>query len=349
MSPPLVTVVVPLYNGARYVAETLTSIQRQTVGDLEVIVVDDGSADDGASVAEAHPLAPRVVHQERSGVAVARNRGLLKASGRWITFLDQDDLWHPTRLARLLAWLDAHPGERLVATTEVAFDTLDERTGLASADPLVGSWASLHVSRAEALNELTAVSEPVGSETVERHDHRAMLRGPVTVTTSFIADPTLLRLAGGFAPHALAMDDYWLLVNAARLHPLMKVDQPTAFYRVHLGATSRTTRLALPFLSSAVSLRLGGGVVPPEEGLGREMVGPLHVHLLEELARSDQFADPRVRLAARSLARIIWPDGVPSVVNRAAAKRRFPRSARFAAWTRKSVGKAVTLARRTGT
>lgn len=269
-------------------------------------------------------------------MAVARNRGLLEATGRWITFLDQDDLWHPSRLERLLAWLDAHPGERLVATTEVAFDTHDERDGLTATDPLVGSWASIHVSRAHALDEVVAAADTAGSDAAERHDHRAMLRGPVTVTTSVIADPDLFRLAGGFAPHALAMDDYWLLVNAARLHPLMKVDQPTVFYRVHLGATSRTTRLALPFLSSAVALRLGGGVMPPEEGLADRTVGPLHSHLLEELARSESFADPRVRRAALSIARILWPDGVPGVLRRATVARRVPWAAQLARRLRRS-------------
>ncbi len=128
------------------------------------------------------------------------------------------------------------------------------------------------------------------------------------MTTSFVADPDLLRLAGGFAPHALAMDDYWMLVNVARLQPIPQVDQPTVFYRVHVGATSRTTRLGLPFLSSAVALRLGGGLVGVDEGLAGGLDGKLHRHLL---LRTPRLA--RVRAIPGSAApsaispAMLWP------------------------------------------
>lgn len=330
MSRPLVTVVVPLYNGARYVTETLTSVQQQTVTDFEVIVVDDGSTDDGAAVVGAHPLSLRLVRQEQRGVAVARNRGLLEARGRWITFLDQDDLWHHTRLERLLTWLDAQPGERLVATTEVSFDTHEEHAVLADVDERASAWDAVHVSAERALAELHEVVDVSGSVGTDVYDHRAMLRGPVTVTTSFIADPDLLRLAGGFAPHALAMDDYWLLVNAARLSPLVKVDQPTAFYRLHAGATTLTTRLALPFLSSAAALRLGGVLLPTDEGLRGDLTGPLHEHLLRELAGSSIQDDVRLRRVTRHLAGLLWADGASGVLRRADFRRRFPRAAEAA-------------------
>ena len=136
-----------------------------------------------------------------------------------------------------------------------------------------------------------------------------MLRGPISMTTSFIADPALLRLAGGFAPHALAMDDYWLLVNVARLTPIARVDQPTVFYRVHTTATSRTTRLGLPFLSSAVALRLGGGLIPVAEGMRGGLDGRLHRHLLDELLASPEYRQPRFRRTVDDLARLIWPPG----------------------------------------
>lgn len=75
------------------------------------------------------------------------------------------------------------------------------------------------------------------------------------MTTTFIADHEPLRLAGGFAPHHLAMDDYWLLVNVASERARGEGGPVNSLYRVHLGATSRTAGLALPFLSSAVALR----------------------------------------------------------------------------------------------
>jgi hypothetical protein len=323
-----VTVVVPTYNGAAYIDETLESIRQQTTDDFEVVVVDDGSQDGTQAKVSAHPVGARLIEQPHLGVAVARNRGLAEARGRWITFLDQDDLWHPTRLSRLLDWLGEHPSERLVATTELKFSTLDETTGLSAADPLVGHWADLRVPREGAYEALCGLHTAQGSDAAETYDHRALLRGPITVTTSFIADPEILRLAGGFAPHASAHDDYCLLVNAARLAPVVRVDQPTVFYRVHLGATSRSTRLALPFLATAVALRFGGGLIPVEEALDPGTTGPLHEHLLDEVTRSKEYADPRVRKATGHLAELLFEGGARDRRARALLRLRAPRTTR---------------------
>jgi hypothetical protein len=304
---PAVSVVIPLYNGSAYIAETLTSIQRQTFDDLEVIVVDDGSDDGALDVVRNHPVQARLVEQPHLGVAVARNRGLALARGRWVAFLDQDDLWHPSHLERAVRWLVEHPPERIVFVREHAFGASDETERLRDMDSNVAEWASLIVGRERTLDELLERADTSGSDAVEVHDLRAMLRGPISVTTSFVADPDLLRLAGGFAPHALAMDDYWMLVNVARIQSIPQLEQPTVFYRVHLGATSRTTRLGLPFLSSAVALRLGDGLVPVEEGLRGELDGKLHRHLLLELLESPDISDVRFRRVVGHLSSILWP------------------------------------------
>lgn len=306
---PLVSVVVPLFNGAAHVAETLTSIQRQTLDGVEVIVVDDGSDDGGADLVREHPVGATFVAQSHLGVAVARNRGLALARGGWVAFLDQDDLWHPTHLERAVGWLDAHPGERIVFAREITFAVADETDRLRTMDEQVAGWATLIVGRERTLDELIDAADVRGSEATEVHDLRALLRGPVSTTTSFVADPELLRLAGGFAPHALAMDDYWMLVNVARLQSIPQTDQPTTFYRVHVGATSRTTRLGLPFLSSAVALRLGGGLIGVDEGLGGALDGKLHRHLFRELLAAPEYSDARFRHAVDHLAGVLWPPG----------------------------------------
>ena len=322
--PADMTVVIPLFNGAPLVGETLDSISRQSQLVAEVIVVDDGSDDDGPDVVASHPLRPRLVRQDHLGVAVARNHGLLETRTRWVAFVDQDDLWHPSRVERLMAWLESHPHERLVMSTEIAFSTHEDLPRLTEHDPLVGSWASLHVSRTGTLDELVRTAAVEGSDKVTHHDQIAMLRGPVSVTTSFVAEADLLRLAGGFAPHALAMDDYWLLTVAAKICPIAVVDQPTVFYRVHGTATSRTTRLALPFLSSAVALRLGGGLASDGRDPAAAAPGPLHLHLLDELRRSPDFSRPHPRAASSHLAQILLGPGQRRQHAKAVARARAP-------------------------
>lgn len=109
MTPPLVSCIVPVWNGERHLRETLASILAQTHPAVELVVADDGSTDGTpAIVEELGPLA-RYVRQENAGHAAARNLGLRAAQGAFVSFLDADDLWHPEKLARQLRLLERRP------------------------------------------------------------------------------------------------------------------------------------------------------------------------------------------------------------------------------------------------
>jgi glycosyltransferase involved in cell wall biosynthesis len=110
---PLVSVIVPVYNGARYLAEALDSVVEQRGCRLDVIVVDDGSLDESGTIARAFS-GVRYYRQSNAGVAAARNAGLRRARGSFIAFLDQDDWWPRDKLATQLAHLDTHPDCGLV-------------------------------------------------------------------------------------------------------------------------------------------------------------------------------------------------------------------------------------------
>ena len=108
----LITCIVPVYNGERYLTEALDSIVAQTYGPVEIIIVDDGSTDATLSVAAAYAASKpnvRVITQANAGPAAARNRGIAEARGRFIGFLDADDLWHGEKLSRQLARFQARP------------------------------------------------------------------------------------------------------------------------------------------------------------------------------------------------------------------------------------------------
>jgi glycosyltransferase involved in cell wall biosynthesis len=108
MNSPLVSVIIPVYNGDKYVEEALASVIAQTYPNIEAIVVDDGSTDASAEIAERFE-GVTVIRKANGGVSSARNRGIEAASGDLLAFLDHDDVHHPDKTARQVAALAAHP------------------------------------------------------------------------------------------------------------------------------------------------------------------------------------------------------------------------------------------------
>jgi glycosyltransferase involved in cell wall biosynthesis len=106
---PLISCIVPVFNGEKYLAEALNSILAQTYRELEIIVVDDGSTDGTPAVAERYGNQIRCVTQNNAGAAVARNLGVGAARGEFVAFLDSDDLWCPEKLQRQMERFDARP------------------------------------------------------------------------------------------------------------------------------------------------------------------------------------------------------------------------------------------------
>ncbi len=104
-----VSVIVPVYNGEKYLAEALHSVLSQEVGYREVIVVDDGSTDQSLAVAERFQPLVRILKQENRGAAAARNAGVEASGSTFITFLDADDLWMPQHTTLLMKALEEHP------------------------------------------------------------------------------------------------------------------------------------------------------------------------------------------------------------------------------------------------
>ena len=108
---PKVTVFIPVYNRERYVGAAIDSIFAQSFSDYELLLIDDGSTDRSLEVMRAYTADPRlrVVCNERNlGIPRTRNKGLQLARGEYIAMLDSDDLAHPKRLEKQVAFLDRH-------------------------------------------------------------------------------------------------------------------------------------------------------------------------------------------------------------------------------------------------
>ena len=118
---PLISCIVPVFNGERYLRETLDSILAQTYRPIEIIVADDGSTDSTPRIVVGYGDTIHYVKQNNAGASAARNLGLHVARGEFIAFLDADDLWHPEKLARQMTCFEAHPELDLCITHQQNF------------------------------------------------------------------------------------------------------------------------------------------------------------------------------------------------------------------------------------
>ena len=124
---PYISVVVPVYNRSEFSTEAIDSVINQTFKDFELIIVDDGS--DNARCLriindyEKQDTRVKVIHQENGGLAQARNTGIAHARGKYIAFMDDDDISHPTRLEKQAKFLDQHPDVAMVAPLSTYIDS----------------------------------------------------------------------------------------------------------------------------------------------------------------------------------------------------------------------------------
>jgi glycosyltransferase involved in cell wall biosynthesis len=210
---PLVSVVVPTHNRAELLRRTLRSIFAQSVSDLEVIVVDDGSIDHTSTIAPLSDPRVRLCRNEQpSGVSAARNRGIDTARGEWIAFCDDDDLWSPDKLEAQLTAAN-HARAHWAYTGDV---TVDHRLRVLSGGP---------PPEPDAVMRLLPRWNPVasgGSNVIVRSD--------------------ALRVAGGFDPTLRRTEDWDLWIRLARAGPPACVSRPLVAYRFHGGNVADDAR-----------------------------------------------------------------------------------------------------------
>ena len=212
MTPPRVSVVLCVYNQAAYVAEAIASILGQTLTDLELIIVDNGSTDSSPEVVHSF-TDPRIryVRNERNlGHAGSLNRGRALARGRYLAIMDSDDISLPERLARQADFLDAHP--------DVA---------------MCGSWVETFGARTEVRRFPT---EP------------AVLAVSLLLYCPFSTPSVMLRrdamLPEGFDPRFGPAFDYAYWVEMANRAPVANLPEVLLKYRLHAGQVTVTRRAA---------------------------------------------------------------------------------------------------------
>ncbi len=160
MNRPLISSVVPVFNGERYLRETLDSMLGQTYTPVEVIVADDGSTDGTSAVVNAYDGRVRYVHQPNTGHGAARNLGLDAARGELVAFLDADDLWHPEKLERQMARFQARPELEACVTFVQSFWSPELTAAEAFSEDPVPGYRSVSLLARRALFETVGHFDP---------------------------------------------------------------------------------------------------------------------------------------------------------------------------------------------
>jgi glycosyltransferase involved in cell wall biosynthesis len=221
---PLVTVIMPVRNAARWIDEACESLARQDFDDFECLLIDDGSDDRSPEIMqawEARDRRFRVVRQQRSGLVAALNRGIAEASGELLARLDADDRAAPQRLGRQVEFLTSH--------ADVG---------------LLGSWARVIDENGRPGRELRPPASP--------HDLlQALTRGNPLVHSSVMMRAALVRRLGGYRAAFEAAEDYDLWLRMSEAMAVANLPESLVEYRRHgAGVTGRAA------IRQAFSVRL---------------------------------------------------------------------------------------------
>lgn len=218
------SVVIPVYNSERFVGEALDGVFAQTRQPAQVIVVDDGSADRSAAIAQARGVT--VIRQANAGVSAARNVGMRAATQPWIAFLDADDTWLPNKLELQWAALCAGSGAKASIT---------DRTSVSENGPLAGTLFAMNrdyptLPRSRIADDAYLLERaPMCA---------ALLRGNFVLLSSLVVDRELALAGGGFDETMRYCEDLDLTLRIAALTDIVAVETSLVVKRAHDAGAS---------------------------------------------------------------------------------------------------------------
>ncbi|GJQ50989.1 MAG: glycosyl transferase [Candidatus Kuenenia stuttgartiensis] len=211
MNNPLVSVIIPTYNGSRFIKETIQSALDQTYRNLEIIVIDDGSTDNTPEIVKStNNQKVTYIRQENAGAAMARNLGINISKGEYIAFLDHDDLWLPHKLERQLLLFGKNPMVAMVYSDTFIIDENNFVTGKFS--------QKTKFFRGMIFKEL-------------------FLSCFITILTVIIKRSVFIEI-GPFLPFKIS-EEYDLYLKCAAKYSIDYINEPLAKYRIHESNTSK--------------------------------------------------------------------------------------------------------------
>ena len=213
MNNPLVSVITPVYNTQAFIGPTIESVMNQTYANWEMLVIDDGSTDATQERIEEYLSDSRIkyLYQKNQERAVARNHGLRRATGKYVAFLDADDLWLPDKLKVQVKYLEARPQTGLCFTRYRLIDSKGRLLGTPPGTPVSGEDQFYH-----------------------------LLRGRFVANSAVLVPRWIFEEVGLFDETlpVFGAEDWDMWLRIARRYLIHQIDQPLMLYRIHEGNTA---------------------------------------------------------------------------------------------------------------
>ena len=227
-----VSVIIPAYNHAAFLGQTIESALNQTWQDFEIIVVDDGSRDETPQVAARFGSAIRYIRQANHGMAATRNNGIRQASGEVISFLDDDDLWLPNYLSTVMFYFESDP-----------------------------ALAAIHTGFQLTSDEKGRDFPQQGTRTVLASDlYDTLIEGGFFPPSSVSVRKSCLGSVGLFDERLQGYADWELWLRICRDHKFIGIPDILIKYRLHAGGLSSNVQHMIEDRLKAVCKHFG----PPD-------------------------------------------------------------------------------------
>jgi glycosyltransferase involved in cell wall biosynthesis len=211
---PLVSVIIPAYNSAEWIEECLDSVKKQSYQNIETILVDDGSEDNTSEKAAAFDLNLTLIKQANMGRAKARNVGMEKASGKYIAFLDADDMFTQKSIEKKVEFLEENPDIGWVFTDAVEFDENGNEKLFLDQFP----WLD-----------------------IEKDQFIQLLNKCYPLTSSVMAKSELFKKLGGFDPKLRYAEDLELFMRMSLISNAGMIKEPLTRRRLHQAQAVKST------------------------------------------------------------------------------------------------------------
>jgi len=221
---PTVSVIIPSYNCEAYIAETIGSVLDQTFGDLELIVVDDGSTDRTRDIVLSYGAPVRLLSQKNAGVCAARNYGIREARGEYLCLMDHDDYWFPDKLVLQLEQMQRHPEVGLVYSSFI--------------------W--WHPGEDGAFPDHNTFDQASFSEGIDERFsgwiYHELLLDCWVLTSAALIRAEVFGKCGMYDESLPYSEDWDLWLRISQEYPFIKLKRPLTLYRQHPRQGNRVPR-----------------------------------------------------------------------------------------------------------